>query len=115
MKQMLVYLNGYKKESVIAPLFKMLEAFFDLLVPLVMADIVNVGIAAHDARYILMRCGLLLVLALVGLACSVTAQYFSAKAAVGYATASATPSLPTSSPWAFPRWTPSAPAPSSPG
>ncbi|OUN69792.1 ATP-binding protein [Faecalibacterium sp. An58] len=84
---MLVYLNGYKKESVIAPLFKMLEACFDLLVPLVMADIVNVGIAAHDSRYILTRCGLLLVLALVGLACSVTAQYFSAKAAVGFATA----------------------------
>ena len=87
MKQMLVYLNGYKKESVIAPLFKMLEACFDLLVPLVMADIVNVGIAAHDLHYILMRCGLLLLLAMVGLACSVTAQYFSAKAAVGYATA----------------------------
>ncbi len=84
---MLAYLNGYKKESVIAPLFKMLEAAFDLLVPLVMADIVNVGIAARDARYILVRCGLLLVLAMVGLACSVTAQYFSAKAAVGYATA----------------------------
>ena len=87
MNRMLVYLNGYKKESVIAPLFKMLEACFDLLVPLVMADIVNVGIAAHDSRYILTRCGLLLALALVGLACSVTAQYFSAKAAVGYATA----------------------------
>ena len=87
MNRMLVYLNGYKKESVIAPLFKMLEACFDLLVPLVMADIVNVGIAAHDSRYILTRCGLLLALALVGLACSVTAQYFSAKAAVGFATA----------------------------
>ena len=87
MKRMLVYLNGYKRESVVAPLFKMLEACFDLLVPLVMADIVNVGIAAGDSRYILARCGLLLLLAMVGLACSVTAQYFSAKAAVGYATA----------------------------
>ena len=87
MKRMLVYLNGYQKESVIAPLFKMLEACFDLLVPLVMADIVNVGIAAGDARYILTRCALLLLLAMVGLGCSVTAQYFSAKAAVGYATA----------------------------
>ena len=87
MNRMFSYLNGYKKESVIAPLFKMLEACFDLLVPLVMADIVNVGIAAHDSRYILTRCGLLLALALVGLACSVTAQYFSAKAAVGFATA----------------------------
>ena len=87
MNRMFSYLNGYKKESVIAPLFKMLEACFDLLVPLVMADIVNVGIAAGDGRYILTRCALLLALALVGLGCSVTAQYFSAKAAVGYATA----------------------------
>ena len=85
--RMLTYLNGYKKESVIAPLFKMLEACFDLLVPLVMADIVNVGIASGDARYILTRCGLLLLLAMVGLGCSVTAQYFSARAAVGYAAA----------------------------
>ena len=87
MHRMLTYLNGYKKESVIAPLFKMLEACFDLLVPLVMADIVNVGIASGDARYILTRCGLLLLLAMVGLGCSVTAQYFSARAAVGYAAA----------------------------
>lgn len=84
---MLRYLNGYKRESVLAPLFKMLEAGFDLFVPLVMADIVNVGIAARDLNYILVRCGILLALAAVGLACSVTAQYFSAKAAVGYSTA----------------------------
>ena len=83
---MLRYLSGYKRESVLAPLFKMLEATFDLFVPLVMADIVNVGIAAHDFRYILVRCGILLLLALVGLVCSLTAQYFSAKAAVGYST-----------------------------
>ena len=83
---MLRYLSGYKRESVLAPLFKMLEATFDLFVPLVMADIVNVGIAAHDFRYILVRCGILLLLAFVGLVCSLTAQYFSAKAAVGYAT-----------------------------
>ena len=87
MKKMLSYLSGYRKESVIAPLFKMLEATFDLFVPLVMADIVNVGIAARDIRYILVRCGLLLVLAAIGLTCSLTAQYFSAKAAVGYSTA----------------------------
>ena len=87
MKKMLSYLSGYRKESVIAPLFKMLEATFDLFVPLVMADIVNVGIAAGDIRYILVRCGLLLVLAAIGLTCSLTAQYFSAKAAVGYSTA----------------------------
>jgi ABC-type multidrug transport system fused ATPase/permease subunit len=83
---MFQFLDGYKKESVIAPLFKMLEATFDLFVPLVMADIVNVGIAAHDICYILIRCGILLLLAAVGLACSLTAQYFSAKAAVGYST-----------------------------
>ena len=79
---MLRYLSGYKRESVLAPLFKMLEATFDLFVPLVMADIVNVGIAAHD----FVRCGILLLLAFVGLVCSLTAQYFSAKAAVGYST-----------------------------
>ena len=83
---MLRYLSDYKRESVLAPLFKMLEATFDLFVPLVMADIVNVGIAAHDFRYILVRCGILLLLAFVGLVCSLTAQYFSAKAAVGYST-----------------------------
>ncbi len=87
MNNMLRYLNGYRRESVLAPLFKMLEATFDLFVPLVMADIVNVGIAARDLRYILVRCGILLLLALVGLASSLTAQYFSAKAAVGYSTA----------------------------
>ena len=83
---MLRYLSDYKRESVLAPLFKMLEATFDLFVPLVMADIVNVGIAAHDFHYILGRCGILLLLANVGLMCSLTAQYFSAKAAVGYST-----------------------------
>ena len=83
---MLRYLSDYKRESVLAPLFKMLEATFDLFVPLVMADIVNVGIAAHDFHYIFVRCGILLLLAIVGLACSLTAQYFSAKAAVGYST-----------------------------
>ena len=87
MNKMLNYLNGYKRECVLAPLFKMLEATFDLFVPLVMADIVNVGIAAHDFHYILMRCGILLLLAIIGLACSLTAQYFSAKASVGYSTA----------------------------
>ena len=59
MNKMLRYLSDYKRESVLAPLFKMLEATFDLFVPLVMADIVNVGIAAHDFHYILVRCGIL--------------------------------------------------------
>ena len=66
MNKMLGYLKDYKRESVLAPLFKMLEATFDLFVPLVMADIVNVGIAAHDLHYILVRCGLLLLLAFIG-------------------------------------------------
>ena len=87
MHPMLRYLKGYRRESLLAPLFKMLEASFDLLVPLVMADIVNVGIAAHDLHYILVRCGILLLLAAIGLTFSLTAQYFSAKAAVGYSTA----------------------------
>ena len=65
----------------------MLEATFDLFVPLVMADIVNIGIAAHDFHYILVRCGLLLLLAFIGLVCSLTAQYFAAKAAMGFGTA----------------------------
>ena len=86
LNKMLTHLNGYKREAVLAPLFKMLEATFDLFVPLVMADIVNVGIAAHDLHYILVRCGILLLLAIIGLTCSLTAQYFSAKAAVGYST-----------------------------
>ena len=84
---MLGYLRGYQRESILAPLFKMLEATFDLFVPLVMADIVNVGIAAHDFHYILIRCGILLLLAMIGLICSLTAQYFAAKASVGYSTA----------------------------
>ncbi len=64
MNKMLTHLNGYKREAVLAPLFKMLEATFDLFVPLVMADIVNIGITAHDFHYILVRCGILLLLAI---------------------------------------------------
>lgn len=85
-KTLAKYLRGYEKESVIAPLFKMLEAAFDLLVPLVMASIINRGIAAGDRTFILQRCGLLIILGLIGLACSITAQYFAAKAAVGFST-----------------------------
>ena len=66
MNKMLSYLKGYKRVATLAPLFKMLEATFDLFVPLVMADIVNIGIAAHDFHYILVRCGLLLLLAFIG-------------------------------------------------
>lgn len=85
MKGMMKYLKGYGRESVTAPLFKMLEALFDLFVPLVMADIINNGIASGNAVYIWQRCGLLVALGFIGLACSITAQYFASKAAVGYA------------------------------
>ena len=86
MKNMISYIKGYEKESMLAPLFKMLEAIFDLLVPLVMANIINVGIAEKNMHYVLWHCGLLVLLGLIGLVCSITAQYFASKAAVGYAT-----------------------------
>ena len=86
MKSLLKYLKDYKKETILAPLFKMLEASFELFVPLVMAAIIDTGIANGDKSYILKMGGILVVLALVGLTCSATAQYFSAKAAVGFAT-----------------------------
>ena len=85
MKKLLIYLKDYKKESVIAPLFKMLEALFDLLVPLVVASIINHGIKYGDKPYIYKMCGVLILLAVVGLTCAVCAQYFAAKAAVGFA------------------------------
>ncbi len=86
MKRLLVYLKDYKKESVLAPLFKLLEAFFELFVPLVMANIIDRGIANKDTGYIV-RMGLcLLALAVVGLCSSITAQFFAAKAAVGFST-----------------------------
>ncbi len=85
-KKLLVYLKDYKKESILGPLFKLLEASFELLVPLVMAAIINEGIAGADKGYILKMCGVLVLLAVIGLTCSITAQYFAAKAAVGFAT-----------------------------
>ncbi len=86
MKSLLKYMKDYRKESVLAPLFKMLEASFELLVPLVMASIIDKGIAGNDSPYIIKMGLILVLLALVGLASSVTAQYFSARAAVGFAT-----------------------------
>ncbi|MDE7321546.1 MAG: ABC transporter ATP-binding protein/permease [Lachnospiraceae bacterium] len=86
MKSLLKYIKDYKKESILAPLFKMLEASFELMVPLVMAAIIDNGIANSDTRYIFQMGAVLVLLAAVGLASSVTAQYFSAKAAVGFAT-----------------------------
>lgn len=84
MWKLMVYLKGYKKETVLAPLFKMLEASFELLVPLVMAEIIDKGIAGARREFIL-RMGLIMIaLGIIGLVCSITAQYFAAKAAVGF-------------------------------
>lgn len=86
MKKLLIYLNNYKKETVFAPLFKMLEATFELFVPLVMAAIIDRGIGQGDTGYVLKMGGILVALGLIGLLCSITAQYFAAKAAVGFST-----------------------------
>lgn len=86
MKQILKYLKEYKKECICAPLFKLLEASFELIVPLVMAAIIDNGITASDKPYIWKMGGVLVLLAAVGLVSSVTAQYFAAKAAVGFST-----------------------------
>ena len=86
MKQLMMYLKDYKKESILAPLFKLLEAFFELLVPLVMANIIDYGISNRNMGYIGKMGLLLLLLGIVGLASSITAQFFAAKAAVGFST-----------------------------
>ena len=85
MKKLLVYLKDYKKETVLAPLFKLLEASFELFVPLVMAAIIDNGIANGDRGYIGRMCLVLIALGIIGLTCSITAQYFAARAAVGFA------------------------------
>ena len=86
MKSLLVYLKDYKKETILAPLFKMLEALFELFVPLVMAAVIDVGIANSDKSYIVKMCFILIALGIIGLTCSITAQFFSAKAAAGFGT-----------------------------
>ncbi|MBR4718746.1 MAG: ABC transporter ATP-binding protein [Lachnospiraceae bacterium] len=86
MKKLLKYLNGYKKECVLAPLFKMLEAIFELFVPLVVASIIDRGIGGTDKIYIVKCCGIMITLGIVGLISAVTAQYMAAKAAVGFST-----------------------------
>lgn len=86
MKRLLKYLKGYEKETILAPLFKMLEATFELIVPLVVAGIVDVGIKNRDTEYIWRACILMVALGLIGLVCSLTAQYFSARAAMGFST-----------------------------
>ena len=87
MKGILRYLRDYKKESVLAPLFKMLEACFELLIPIVMAHIIDTGIKNQDMGYVLRMCLVMIALGIIGLSCSLTAQYFSAKAATGFGTA----------------------------
>ena len=84
MRKLLVYLKDYKKETVFAPLFKMLEATFELFVPLVMAAVIDRGIKNADTPYVLKMGGILVALGLIGLVCSITAQYFAARAAVGF-------------------------------
>ena len=110
MKRLLQYGKGYGRQAVLAPLFKMLEASFELFVPLVVAAVIDTGIRRQDIGYILRMSGLLVLLAVIGLTCSITAQYFAAKTAVGFAT----PCLPTSSRWISRRRTRSARPPSSP-
>ena len=85
MRKLLRYMKGFGKECVLGPLFKLLEATFELLVPLVVANIVDKGIANGDTPYIIKMCLVMVLLGVVGLASSVTAQYFSARAAVGFA------------------------------
>lgn len=86
MKKLLVFLKDYKKETVLAPLFKMLEAGFELFVPLVMAAVIDRGIANGDMAYVLKMGLALVLLGVIGLTCSITAQYFAARAAVGFST-----------------------------
>ena len=86
MKKLLKYMKGYGKECILGPLFKLLEASFELLIPLVVAQIVDTGIEAGDTGYIVKMCGVMIALGVIGLVCAVTAQFFAAKAAVGFAT-----------------------------
>ena len=87
MKRLLGYMKRYRRESIIAPLFKMLEASFEFFVPLVVASMIDIGIRGQDGAYILKMGGLLALLAVIGITCSLTAQYFAAKAAIGVGTA----------------------------
>lgn len=85
MKKLLKYMKGYGRECVLGPLFKLLEASFELLIPLVVAEIVDTGIATGNQSYIVKMCLVMIALGLIGLVCAVTAQFFAAKAAVGFA------------------------------
>jgi len=84
LRKLLKYMRGYGKECVLGPLFKLLEATFELFIPLVVADIVDKGIGTGDGSYVVKMCGVMILLGIIGLACAVTAQFFAAKAAVGF-------------------------------
>ena len=84
MRKLLKYMKGYGKECVLGPLFKLLEATFELFIPLVVADIVDKGIGNGDGSYVVKMCGVMILLGIIGLVCAVTAQYFAARAAVGF-------------------------------
>ncbi|MBE6978953.1 MAG: ABC transporter ATP-binding protein [Ruminococcaceae bacterium] len=85
MRKLLKYMRGFGKECILGPLFKLLEASFELLIPLVVAAIVDTGISGGDQRYVVKMCLVMIALGIIGLVCAVTAQYFAAKAAVGFA------------------------------
>ena len=87
MRNLLIYLKDYKKESIIGPLFKLLEATFELIVPVIMARIIDIGIKNQDTLYIWKMGAVLVIFGILGLTCSLLAQYFAAKAAVGFGTA----------------------------
>ena len=86
LKKLLKYMRGYGKECVLGPLFKLLEASFELMIPLVVANIVDQGIGSGDGSYIVKMCAVMIALGIIGLVCAVTAQYFAAGAAVGFST-----------------------------
>ena len=86
MKKLLQFMRGYEKQCILGPLFKLLEASFELLIPLVVAQIVDVAIAGGDGGYAAAMCGVMIALGIIGLVCAVTAQYFAARAAVGFST-----------------------------
>ena len=83
MKKLLPFLKGYYKESFLAPTFKMLEAIFELLIPLAVAQIIDVGIKQNDKSTIYSMCGVMIALGVIGLICAICAQFFAARAAVG--------------------------------
>ena len=85
MKKLWTYMRGYRRDCVLSPLFKLLEALLELMIPLIVKDIIDNGVGSGDAAYIWRSCGLMALLGAIGLVFSITAQYFSARASVGFA------------------------------